>query len=156
MTKMQTKHEKQILNKRARFEFIILDRHEAGIALTGTEVKSLRQGRASLEGAYARIDRNEVWLINCNISVYEAGNVMNHEPLRPRKLLLHRREIQKLTTRVTERGLTLIPTKIYFSDRGLIKVEVALARGKNKADKREDLKTRDHKMEMARATAGRF
>jgi SsrA-binding protein len=156
MTKTQTRQTPQILNKRARFEYIILDRHEAGIALTGTEVKSLRHGRANLEGAYARIDGGEVWLVGCNISPYEAGNLMNHEPLRPRKLLLHRREIHKLTTRVTERGLTLIPTKIYFTDRGLIKVEVALAHGKSKADKREDLKTRDHQREMARATAGRF
>jgi SsrA-binding protein len=156
MTKTQTRQTPQILNRKARFEFIILDRHEAGIALMGTEVKSLRQGRASLEGAYARIDDGEVWLVGCNINTYEAGNLNNHEPMRPRKLLLHRREIRKLTTRVTERGLTLIPTKIYFSDRGLIKVEVALARGKNKADKREDLKSRDQQREMARATAGRF
>ncbi len=156
MTKTQTRQTPQILNKKARFEFIILDRHEAGIALTGTEVKSLRQGRASLDGSYARIDGGEVWLVGCNISPYEAGNLMNHEPLRPRKLLLHRREIRKLSSRVTERGLTLIPTKIYFSDRGLIKVELALARGKNKADKREDLKSRDQQREMARAAAGRF
>jgi len=156
MTKEQTRQMPQILNKKARFEYIILDRHEAGIALTGTEVKSLRQGRGSLEGSYARIDEGEVWLVGCNISPYAAGNVMNHEPLRPRKLLLHRREIKKLTTRVTERGLTLIPTKLYFSDRGLIKVEVALARGKNKGDKREDLKTRDQQREMARAVSGRF
>ncbi len=156
MTRTQTKQTPQILNKRARFEYMILDRHEAGIALTGTEVKSLRYGRASLEGSYARIADGEVWLVGCNISPYEGGNVMNHEPLRPRKLLLHRREIHRLTTRVTERGLTLIPTRIYFSDRGLVKVEVALARGKSKADKREDLKTRDHEREMARAAAGRF
>lgn len=156
MTKTQTRQTPQILNKKARFEYIILDRHEAGIALMGTEVKSLRQGRASLDGAYARIDDSEVWLVGCNISPYEAGNLMNHEPMRPRKLLLHRREIRKLTTRVTERGLTLIPTKIYFSDRGLVKVELALARGKNKADKREDLKSRDQQREMARATAGRY
>jgi SsrA-binding protein len=156
MTKEQTRQMPQILNKKARFEYIILDRHEAGIALTGTEVKSLRQVRGSLEGSYARIDEGEVWLVGCNISPYAAGNVMNHEPLRPRKLLLHRREIKKLITRVTERGLTLIPTKLYFSDRGLIKVEVALARGKNKGDKREDLKSRDQQREMARAAAGRF
>jgi SsrA-binding protein len=156
MTKTQTAPTRQILNRRARFEYIILDRYEAGVALTGTEVKSLRQGRASLEGSYARIDDGEVWLISCNINTYEAGNLLNHEPLRPRKLLLHRREIKKLVTRVTERGLTLIPTRIYFSDRGLIKVEVALARGKNKADKREDLKSRDQQREMARASAGRF
>lgn len=156
MSKIQTRQTPQILNKRARFEYIILDRYEAGIALTGTEVKSLRRGRASLEGSYARIQDGEVWLIACNISPYEAGNLMNHEPLRPRKLLLHRREIRKLITRVTERGLTLIPTRIYFTDRGMIKVELALARGKNKADKREDLKSRDQHREMARATAGRF
>ncbi len=156
MTKTQTRQPSQILNRRAKFEYLILDRYEAGVALTGTEVKSVRHGRASLEGSYARIMDGEVWLLSCNISPYEAGNLLNHEPMRPRKLLLHRREIQKMTTRVTERGLTLIPTKIYFGDRGLIKVEVALARGKNKADKRDDLKAQDHQREMARATAGRF
>lgn len=156
MTKTQTRQAPAILNKRARFDYLVLDRYEAGIALTGTEVKSLRQGRASLEGAYARIEDGEVWLVNCDISPYAMGNLMNHEPKRPRKLLLHRREIKKLTTRVVERGLTLIPTRIYFSDRGLIKVEVALARGKTGADRREDLKARDQKRDMARAASGRF
>lgn len=156
MTKTQTRQTPMILNKRARFDYMVLDRYEAGVALTGTEVKSLRQGRASLEGAYARIDGGEVWLVGCDIQPYEAGNLMNHEPKRPRKLLLHRREIKKLTTRVVERGLTLIPTRIYFSDRGLIKVEVALARGKSQADRREDLKARDHQRDMARAAAARY
>ncbi len=156
MTKTQTKQTPAILNKKARFDYITLDRYEAGVALTGTEVKSLRRGRASLEGAYARIDKGEVWLINCDISPYEAGNLMNHEPKRPRKLLLHRREIKKLTTRVVERGLTLIPTRIYFTERGLIKVEVALARGKTGADRRQDMKERDQKRDMARAAVGRF
>jgi len=156
MTKTQTRQTPTILNKKARFDYLILDRYEAGIALTGTEVKSLRRGRASLEGAYARIDDGEVWLVNCDISPYEAGNLMNHEPKRPRKLLLHRREIKKLTTRVVERGLTLIPTRIYITDRGLIKVEVALARGKTGADRREDLKAKDQQRDMARAASGRF
>ncbi len=156
MTKTQTRQTPLILNKRARFEYQTLDRYEAGVALQGTEVKSLRQGRASLDGAHARIMDDEVWLIGCTIQPYEAGNQMNHEPLRPRKLLLHRKEIRKLVSRVTERGLTLIPTRIYFNDRGLIKVEVALARGKTHADKRQDLKARDHQREMARAAVGRF
>lgn len=158
MTKAQTETTRLpvILNKRARFDYIVLDRYEAGLALTGTEVKSLRRGRASLEGAYARIEGGEVWLINCDISPYAMGNLMNHEPKRTRKLLLHRQEIKKLTTRVVERGLTLIPTKIYFSDRGLIKIEVALARGKTGADRREDLKAKDQKRDMARAATGRF
>jgi len=156
MTKTQTRQTQAILNKRAKFDYMILDRYEAGIALMGTEVKSLRQGRASLEGAYARIDDGEVWLLGCDIQPYAMGNMMNHEPKRPRKLLLHRREIKKLMTRVVERGLTLIPTRIYFSDRGLIKVEIALARGKNQADRREDLKARDQQRDMARAMSARF
>jgi len=156
MTKTLTRQWPTITNKKARHEYHVLDRYEAGIALTGTEVKSLRQGRASLDGAYARIIDGEVWLVGCNISPYEAGNVQNHEPLRPRKLLLHRRQIKKLSSRVTERGLTLIPLRIYFNDRGLAKAEIALARGKSKYDKREQIKARDQQREVARLTAGRL
>lgn len=156
MGKTQTRQWPTIANKKARFEYHLLDKYEAGIALTGTEVKSLRQGKASLEGAYGRIMDGEVWLVGCNISPYEAGNVQNHEPLRPRKLLLHRQQIKKLTTKVTERGLTLIPVRIYFNDRGLAKAQLALARGRSKYDKREQIKSREQKLQMARATAGRF
>ena len=156
MGKTQSRQWPTISNKKARYEFHLLDKYEAGIALLGTEVKSLRQGKASLEGAYARIMDGEVWLVGCNISPYEAGNVQNHEPLRPRKLLLHRQQIRKLITKVTERGLTLIRLRIYFNERGLAKAQIALARGKSQSDKRQDIKSRDQKREMARATAGRF
>jgi len=156
MPKTQTRQWPTIVNKRARFDYQILDRYEAGIALTGTEVKSLRAGKASLEGAYARIQDGEVWLIGCNISTYDAGNVNNHEPLRPRKLLLHKHQIRRLESRVRERGLTLVPLRIYFNERGLAKVELALARGKALHDKREQIKARDQQREMARALAGRL
>lgn len=155
MPKTLTKQWPMIVNKKARHEYHVLDRYEAGLALTGTEVKSLRLGHASLDGAYARIIDGEVWLVGCNISPYEAGNVQNHEPLRPRKLLLHRRQIKKLSSRVIERGLTLIPLRIYFNERGLAKAEIALARGKSKYDKRQQIRARDQQREVARLTAGR-
>ncbi len=142
---------KRITNSKARFNYHVLERIEVGIALLGTEVKSLRAGHASLDEAFARIDRGEVFLYGCHIKPYEKGNQNNHEPLRPRKLLLHRREIHRLLTKVRQRGQTLVPLKIYFNKRGLAKVELALVKGKTHGDKRQDLKKRDHEREMARA-----
>ncbi len=142
---------RRIVNSKARFDYHILERMEVGIALLGTEVKSLRAGNASLDEAFARIDRGEVFLYGCHIKPYEQGNLNNHEPLRPRKLLLHRREIHRLLSKVTQRGQTLVPLKIYFNRRGLAKVELALVKGKTHGDKRQDLKKRDHEREMARA-----
>jgi SsrA-binding protein len=141
-------------NRRARFEFELLDSVEAGIVLTGTEVKSLRNGKASLEESYAGIDNGEVWLYGCDIPEYLQANRMNHKPKRPRKLLLHRGEIDKLIARASERGLTIVPLKIYFKD-GMAKVEICTARGKKLYDKRECLKKQDARRDMDRALRGR-
>ena len=142
-----------IKNKKAGFNFQLLEKLEAGIALQGTEVKSLRQGKASLEEAYARIRGGELYLIGCHISEYDHGNIQNHEPARPRKLLVHRRELNKIEGRLTQKGLTIVPVRIYFKH-GLAKIEIALATGKTFADKRDKLKKqqmdRDASREMRR------
>ena len=146
---------KQIVeNRRARHDYQLLDRYEAGIVLTGTEVKSLREGRVTLAQAYADVRGNEVWLIGADIATYDQGNVANHEPARDRKLLLHRREIASLIGKVKERGQTLVPTRLYFKD-GKVKVELALAKGKEKGDKRRDIAEREAKRQMERAVKGR-
>ena len=137
-------------NRKARHEYELLERYEAGLVLTGTEVKSLRDGGASLQQAYADIRGDEVWLIGAHIAEYGQGNVNNHEPDRERKLLLHRREIESLNGKVRERGLTLVPTRLYFKD-GKVKVEVALARGKERRDKRRDIAKRDADRQIERA-----
>lgn len=137
-------------NRKARHDYHIEETMEAGLVLTGTEVKSLRLGRANLRDSYAEIKNNEVFLVNSHISPYEQGNRFNHDPLRPRKLLLHRSEIRRLIGKVKERGYTLIPLKIYFK-KGKAKVELALARGKKLYDKREDMLERDARREMERA-----
>ncbi len=136
-------------NKKAYFEYDILETFEAGMVLYGTEIKALREGRASLKDAYAEIRDNEVFLINSYIGPYSAGNINNHDEQRPRKLLLHKREIKKLIGKVAEKGLTLIPLKLYFI-RGLAKVELALAKGKRVYDKRKSIMERDRKREMER------
>jgi len=137
-------------NRRARHDFELLEKVEAGLVLTGTEVKSLRNGKASLEDAYAELDDAEVWLIGCDIPEYLQANRMNHAPKRPRKLLLHRREIKKLGTRVGEKGMTLVPASIYFK-KGIAKVELCVARGRKTFDKREALKQQEAKRDMDRA-----
>ncbi len=137
-------------NKRAFHEYHILDKLECGVALTGTEVKSLRAGHASLEDAYARLQDGEVWLIGCDIPEYERGNVYNHKPKRPRKLLLHRREIAKFVGKASQRVFTLVPLRMYFKH-GLAKVEIAVAKGKQTHDRRQSLKESDAKREMQRA-----
>jgi len=142
-----------VQNRKARHEYHILETWEAGIALTGTEVKSLRDGRANLQDAFARVDRGEVWLHNLHISPYEQGNRFNHDPLRPRKLLLHSREIRKLIGSVEKAGLTLVPLDIHFT-RGIAKVTLALVRGKQLHDKRDDLRRRDAQREIERAYKG--
>lgn len=141
-------------NRRARHEFDLLETVEAGIVLTGTEVKSLRTGKASLEESYAGIDRGEVWLYGCDIPEYLQANRMNHKPKRPRKLLLHRSEIEKLVAKASERGLTIVPLKLYFKD-GIAKVEISIARGRKLYDKRDALKKQDAKRDMDRALRGR-
>jgi SsrA-binding protein len=137
-------------NRRARYEYQLLDRYEAGIVLTGTEVKSLRDGRVQLGQAYADVRGDEVWLVGASIAEYAQGNIANHDPDRDRKLLLHRREIDSLIGKVKERGLTLVPTQLYFKD-GRVKVELALARGREKADKRRAIAERDAQRQMERA-----
>jgi SsrA-binding protein len=137
-------------NRRARHDYHLLERYEAGIALTGTEVKSLRAGRADLARAFAEARDGEVWLMGARIDEYAQGNIANHEPDRDRKLLLHRREIDSLLGKTRERGLTLVPTRIYFKD-GKVKVEVALARGKEQRDKRRDIAERDANRQVERA-----
>jgi len=137
-------------NRRARFEFDLLETVEAGIVLTGTEVKSLRNGKASLEEAYAGIDRSEVWLYGCDIPEYLQANRMNHKPKRPRKLLLKRSEIQKLSSKASERGLTIVPLQVYFK-KGIAKIEICIAKGRKLYDKRDALKKQDAKRDMDRA-----
>ncbi|GAB3284967.1 SsrA-binding protein SmpB [Parasphingorhabdus pacifica] len=137
-------------NRRARHDWTVLDTYEAGIALTGTEVKSLRQGKASLVDGFATVDEGEVWLRNVHIPEYTEGTWTNHEPRRSRKLLLHKLEIIRLVGKIKETGLSLVPMSLYFSD-GKAKVELALARGKKAHDKRRDLAQRDAEREMARA-----
>ena len=139
-----------IRNKKARFDFEIIEKLETGIALTGSEVKSLRDGKASLEEAFAVIRAGEVFLRGFNISPYPMASYGQHHPTRERKLLMHRRQIRKWEIKVTLRGLTLVPLSVYFNDRGKVKVSLALARGKTHSDKRADLKKRDHKREMDR------
>ncbi len=129
-------------NRRARHDYELLERFEAGVALVGTEVKSLRSGTASLQHAYALVRDGDVWLAGANIPEYPQASRQNHHPERERKLLLHRREIDELTGKVAERGLTLVPTRLYFKD-GKVKVEIALARGKDVRDKRRDIAERD-------------
>ena len=141
-------------NKRAFHEYEIMDRLECGLVLTGTEVKSLREGSASLEDAYAKIEAGEVWLIGSDIPEYSMGNRMNHKPKRPRKLLLHKREIGRFAGQASQRGLTLVPLRLYFKD-GRAKVELAVARGKQLHDKRQSKKTAEAQREIRRAISDR-
>jgi SsrA-binding protein len=140
-------------NKKAWHNYFIEDKYEAGIALLGTEVKSLRDGKANLGDSYAKIQKGEVFLVDAHISAYRFGNRFNHDPLRTRKLLLHRREIRRLIGKVQEKGLTLIPLRLYFSD-GKAKVELGLAKGKKLFDKRETLKRKTMEREMERGRKG--
>jgi len=140
-----------VQNREARRNYEILDTFEAGIALVGTEVKSLREaGSMTLKDSYADIKKGEVYLVGAYINPYAQGNIYNHEAERPRKLLLHKREIARLAQRIAEKGLTLIPMKVYFT-RGMVKVQLGLGRGKNVRDKRDTIKARESKREMERA-----
>lgn len=139
-----------VSNRRARHEYHVLETWEAGIVLQGTEVKALREGKANLQDAFARVDGGELWLYNLHISPYDAGSHFNHDPLRRRKLLLSRQEIRKLIGNVEQKGLTLVPLDLHFR-RGIAKVNLALVRGKKLYDKREDLRRRDAQREIERA-----
>jgi SsrA-binding protein len=140
-------------NRKARHEYDVLETFEAGLVLKGPEVKSLRDGKASFQDSFARVERGEVWLHSFHISPYEQANRFNDDPTRPRKLLLHRHEIRRLVGKVDEKGLTLVPLEIFFS-RGFAKVKLALARGRKLHDKREELKRRDQDREARRAVQG--
>ena len=136
-------------NRRARHDYHLLDRVEAGLVLSGTEVKSLRNGKATLQQAYAEVRGGEAWLNGLHIPEYSQGNRSNHDPDRPRKLLMHRREIDRLYGQVREKGFTLVPTRLYFKD-GRVKVEVAVARGKEHRDRRRDIAERDARRQIER------
>jgi SsrA-binding protein len=141
-------------NRKAYHNYYIGDSIEAGIALTGSEIKSVRSGRVSLGDAYVRPEGGELWLVNAHIARYEASSYMSHEPTRPRKLLLHRKEINNLASKVAEKGLTLVATRLYIKG-SIAKVEIALAKGKKLYDKRESISRRDAERELARATKNR-
>ncbi len=144
-----------VQNRRARHEYHVLDTWETGIVLQGTEVKSLRDGKANLQDSFARLDhRGELWLHNLHISPYEMGNRFNHDPLRPRKLLMHRSELRRLVGQVEQKGLTLVPLDLHFSN-GIAKVNLALVRGKQLHDKRETLKERADQRDVERAYKNR-
>ncbi len=141
-------------NRRARHNFDILETYEAGLVLQGTEVKALRDGRADLKESYARVEGGEAWLLGCHISPYAQGNRANHDPLRPRKLLLHRQEISRLLGKVMEKGLTVVPLSLYFKG-GRVKVELGLARGRKTLDKRQVIREREERREMDREIRAR-
>ena len=153
---METKSNIKIVaeNRKARHDYHIHETYEAGIALTGTEVKSLRAGRANLKDSYAHVENGEMMISQMHISPYEQGNIFNHEPMRKRKLLMHKKEILKLFGKTREKGYSLVPLKLYFT-RGKVKVQIALASGKKNYDKRQDIAARDAKRDMERAMRDR-
>jgi len=138
-----------ILNKKARHEYILLDNFIAGVMLKGTEIKSVRNGKVSLREAYCTFKKNELYIINMNIAEYSHGNIFNHEPKRDRKLLLSKRELKKLRVKTNEKGFTIVPVRMFINERGLAKIEIALAQGKKLYDKRESLKEKDHRNEIS-------
>lgn len=140
----------EILNKKARYDYELLDKYEAGIVLTGTEIKSIRKGSANLKDSYAIIKNGEVFLLNMHISAYKEGNIFNHDETRTRKLLLHKSEIRKINDKISIKGLTLVPVRLYF-ERGKAKIELAVARGKHTYDKKETIKQRDIEREMKKS-----
>ena len=139
------------VNKKAYRNFELVEKFEAGLQLLGTEVKSLRAGQADLSGSYAKIRNDECWLVGASITQYAQASTYNHEPLRDRKLLLHKAQIRKITVKLEQRGFTLVPLKIYFNDRGLAKAQIALARGKRQYDKRRTISERDQKRDVDRS-----
>ena len=151
---MRTSDKLVASNRRAHHDFEILETYEAGLVLQGTEVKALRDGRADLKESYARLEGNEAWLVGCHIAHYTQGNRANHDPTRSRKLLLHRAELRRLVGKVMEKGLTLIPLRLYFKS-GRAKVEIGLARGRKLLDKRHVIREREERREMDRALRAR-
>ena len=143
------------VNKKARFSYEIIEKYEAGISLRGTEVKSVRVGKVNIRGAYAVFKKGELFLVGMHISPYSKATVFCHDPTRPRKLLLHKRQLTRIAIKVAEQGLTLIPLRLYFNERGKLKVEIALARGRKLYDKRQVIAKREAEREKARAFFGR-
>jgi SsrA-binding protein len=141
------------VNRKARHNYLISDTFEAGLVLTGTEIKSIRAGKANLADAYARVEKGEAWLIGAHIAPYDAGNRYNHEPKRDRKLLLHRSQIDELMGRAAAKGLTIVPLRLYINERGRAKVELGLARGKQLHDRRRSIAERDSRRDMERELA---
>jgi SsrA-binding protein len=137
-------------NRKARFDYAIEEKYEAGIALLGSEVKSIREGKATLRDSFARVKGEEIFLENMNIAPYSYGGSFNHEPLRARKLLMHKDEIRRLQGKVAERGYTLVPLSVYLNDKGKIKVQLGLGRGKQKADRRRDIMERETRRDLER------
>lgn len=142
-----------IQNKRARFEYSLLDRFVAGLVLQGTEIKSIRMGKANLQDSHCRFDRNELWVAGLHIAPYAQGNIYNHAEMRPRKLLLNKRELNKLRKQKEQKGITIVPLRLFVNDKGLAKLEIALAQGKKLHDKRQTLKERDIAREADRESA---
>ncbi len=138
-------------NRKARYQYIFIDRYKAGIILSGTEVKAVRYGKVSLSDAYCAFKDDELWIMNLHISEYKQGGIYNHEPKRDRKLLLKRRELRKLQTKVKEKGLTIIPIEVFLSEKNLIKIEISLAKGKSAFNKKESIRQKDQKRDLDRA-----
>ncbi len=149
---MENKNNIKIKNKRASFEYFVLEQLTAGIVLTGTEIKSIREGKASLAESYCTFKNEELFVVGMHVAEYAQGTYNNHEPKRDRKLLLTARELRKLKTKVQEKGLTIVPLTLFINDKGLAKLDIALARGKHYYDKRDSLKDRDTKREIDKAT----
>ena len=141
---------KEVVNRRARHEYTFIDTYEAGILLQGTEIKSIRSGGVEMRDAYCVFKKGELYILSLFIAEYDFGNQFNHDTRRPRKLLLHRRELKRLEKRVKEKGFTIVPHRLYFSERGFVKIEIALAQGKKTYDKRQSIKEKDLKRDMAR------
>lgn len=154
MAEKKPKKTIEIVNRRAGFEYQLIDRIEAGIVLAGTEIKSIRQGKANLNDAYCYFKKGELYIRSMFIAEYDFGTYFNHEPRRPRKLLLKRTELRKLEKRVKERGLTIVPVRLYLNERGFAKLEIALAQGKKVFDKRKTIKEKDAKRDIERSTKG--
>lgn len=152
----KNKHTAEIVNRKVKFEYFINQEYEAGIQLKGTEVKSLRAGNAHMNDAYCSFEHGELYIRNLFIAEYELGTVYNHEPKRTRKLLLRKPELRKIEKRVTEKGMTIVPYRIYFNDRGFAKIEIVLGQGKKTYDKRNSIKERDNKRDLDRIKKGAY
>jgi SsrA-binding protein len=140
----------EIKNRQAYFEFFIEDKYDAGMVLTGTEVKSLRQGKASFNDSYCLFNKGELWIKSLHIAIYDLGTSSNHDPVRERKLLLHKKELRKMQNKIKEQGYTIVPLRIFFSEKGLVKMQIGLGKGKKLFDKRETIKKRDTERELKR------